>query len=158
MPDADQQGVAERSTAQMMAGDRASAALGIEVLAVAPGAATAAMTVRDDMVNGWGLCHGGLLATLADTAFAVACNSHGRVTVAAGFDVSFLEPGRSGDRLVADAREVALRGRSGVYDVTVRRAGDDGAVLAEFRGRSRATGEVNPGVDPSSGRGGLGPS
>ncbi|GAA4686931.1 hydroxyphenylacetyl-CoA thioesterase PaaI [Nocardioides nanhaiensis] len=137
------QGVAERSTAQMMRGDLASAALGIEVLAVSPGAATVAMAVRDDMVNGWGLCHGGLVATLADTAFAVACNSRGRVTVAAGFDVSFLEPGRAGDRLVADAREVALRGRSGLYDVTVRREAD-GAVLAEFRGRSRATGEVNP--------------
>lgn len=140
---ADPQAVAERSTAQMMDGDRASAAMGIEVLAVSPGCATVAMTVRDDMVNGWGLCHGGLLATLADTAFAVACNSHGRVTVAAGFDVSFLEPGRAGDRLVAEGREVALRGRSGIYDVTVRRQGD-GAVLAEFRGRSRATGEVNP--------------
>lgn len=153
MPDAgagdDPQGVAERSTAQMMGGDRASAALGIEVLAVAPGAATVAMTVRDDMVNGWGLCHGGLLATLADTAFAVACNSRGRVTVAAGFDVSFLEAGRAGDRLVAEAREVTLRGRSGIYDVTVRRE-VDGASLAEFRGRSRATGEVNPAAAPPS--------
>ena len=142
-PGADAQAVAERSTAQMMGGDRASAALGIEVLEVSPGTARVAMTVRDDMVNGWGLCHGGLLATLADTAFAVACNSHGRVTVAAGFDVSFLESGRAGDRLVAQAREVALRGRSGLYDVTVSRDAD-GTVLAEFRGRSRATGAVNP--------------
>ena len=146
-PGDDSQGVAERSTAQMMDGDRASAALGIEVLNVSPGAATVAMTVRDDMVNGWGICHGGLLATLADTAFAVACNSHGRVTVAAGFDVSFLEAGRAGDRLVAQAREVVLRGRSGIYDVTVRREAD-GATLAEFRGRSRATGEANPGATP----------
>lgn len=148
-PGADAQGVAERSTAQMMGGDRASAALGIEVLDVAPGTARVAMSVRDDMVNGWGLCHGGLLATLADTAFAIACNSHGRVTVAAGFDVSFLESGRAGDRLVAEAREVALRGRSGLYDVTVSRAAD-GTVLAEFRGRSRATGQVNPAAEAPS--------
>ncbi len=101
------------------------------------------MTVRDDMVNGWGLCQGGLVSTLADSAFAVACNTHGEVTVAAGFDVSFLESGRLGDRLVADAREVARRGRSGIYDVTVTRSADE-AVLAEFRGRSRATGRPNP--------------
>ena len=77
--------------------------------------------------------------------FAVACNSRGRVTVAAGFDVVFVESGRLGDELVASAREVSLRGRSGVYDVTVRRAVDD-VVVAEFRGRSRATGRVNPAV------------
>lgn len=148
-PGADAQRVAERSTTQMMGGDRASAALGIEVLDVAPGTARVAMSVRDDMVNGWGLCHGGLLATLADTAFAIACNSRGRVTVAAGFDVSFLESGRAGDRLVAEAREVALRGRSGLYDVTVSRAAD-GTVLAEFRGRSRATGQVNPAAEAPS--------
>jgi acyl-CoA thioesterase len=97
------------------------------------------------MINGWGLCHGGLVASLADSAFAVACNSHGTVTVAAGFDVSFLESAQLGDELVAVATERALRGRSGVYDVTVRRSGDD-IVIAEFRGRSRSTGEKNPGV------------
>ena len=93
------------------------------------------MTVREDMVNGWALCHGGLVAALADSAFAVACNSHGTVTVAAGFDVTFLESARLGDELVAIADERALRGRSGMYDVTVRR---DDTVIAEFRGRSRA--------------------
>ena len=103
------------------------------------------MTVREDMINGWDLCHGGLVASLADSAFAVACNSHGTVTVAAGFDVSFLEGARLGDELLAEASERALRGRSGLYDVTVRRSSDD-AVIAEFRGRSRSTGRRNPAV------------
>ncbi len=127
----------------MWAGDAASRMLGMRILAVGPGTAEVAMAVRADMVNGWDLAHGGLVASLADSAFAVACNSHGQVTVAAGFDVTFLEPARLGDELVASAREVALRGRSGVYDVTVRRAADD-VVIAEFRGRSRATGRPNP--------------
>jgi acyl-CoA thioesterase len=94
--------------------------------------------VRPDMVNGHDLCHGGVIASLADSAFALACNSHGPVTVAAGFSIDFLAPGRLGQTLYADASEVSLRGRSGIYDVTVR--ADDpvaGEVLAEFRGRSR---------------------
>ena len=117
------------------------------VVAVGPGSATVAMTVRADMVNGWDVCHGGLIATLADSAFAVACNSRGQVTVAAGFDVTFLEPGRLGDALVATARETALRGRSGLYDVTVTRDGD-GVVIAEMRGRSRGLGRTNPALEP----------
>jgi acyl-CoA thioesterase len=96
------------------------------------------------MVNGHDLCHGGLIATLADSAFAFACNTHGSVTVASGFEVDLLEPARLGDVLVADAREVALRGRSGLYDVTVRR-GD--TVIAEFRGRSRSLGRPVLGED-----------
>lgn len=115
--------------------DAASAMLGMEVLHVGPGAARVSMVVRDDMVNGHDLCHGGLIASLADSAFALACNSHGPVTVAAGFSVDFLEPARLGQVLEASAREVVLRGRSGLYDVTVR-AGD--TVVAEFRGRSRS--------------------
>ena len=137
--------LARRSAEHMWAGDAASRMLGMEIRAVAPGTATVSMRVRDDMINGWGLCHGGLVASLADSAFAVACNSHGSVTVAAGFDVSFLEGARLGDELVATAGERALRGRSGVYDVTVRRSSDD-TVVAEFRGRSRATGRANPAV------------
>jgi acyl-CoA thioesterase len=136
---ADQE-LAERSVARMWAGDAASAALGMRLLEVAPGRAVVAMTVRDDMVNGWGLAHGGLIASLADSAFAAACNSRGTVTVAAGFDVTFLESGRLGDELVATAEERALRGRSGLYDVAVRRA--DGTVVAELRGRSRSTGRA----------------
>lgn len=120
----------------MWASDAASQALGMELLDLGPGTAEVAMTVRDDMVNGHAIAHGGLVATLADSAFALACNSRGRVTVAAGFDVTFLEAGRLGDRLVARARETALRGRSGLYDVSVSRAAD-GVVIAELRGRSR---------------------
>jgi acyl-CoA thioesterase len=137
--------LARRSADAMWRGDAASRMLGMEIVSVGPGAATVSMTVREDMINGWELCHGGLVAALADSAFAVACNSHGTVTVAAGFDVSFLEPARLGDELVAEATERALRGRSGVYDVTVRRSSDD-TVVAEFRGRSRATGRPNPGA------------
>jgi acyl-CoA thioesterase len=140
--------VARLCTEEMWRHDAASRMLGIEVTAVAPGTARLTMRVRADMVNGWDLCHGGLLATLADSAFAVACNSRGTVTVAAGFDVTFLESARLDDVLVATATERALRGRSGLYDVTVTRASDD-VVLAELRGRSRSTGRPNPGLDTS---------
>ena len=134
---ADLDDLAHRSADAMWADDAASRMLGMKIVAVGPGTATVSMTVREDMINGWDLCHGGLIASLADSAFAVACNSHGTVTVASGFDVIFLEAARLGDELVAVASERALRGRSGVYDVTVRRTSDD-AVIAEFRGRSRA--------------------
>ena len=119
----------------MWAADAASAALGMRLVELGPGRARVSMVVRPDMVNGHDLCHGGLIASLADSAFALACNSRGQVTVAAGFEVDFLEPARLGQVLDADAREVALRGRSGLYDVTVR-VGD--TVVAEFRGRSRS--------------------
>jgi acyl-CoA thioesterase len=119
----------------MWAADAASAALGMRLVELGPGEARVSMAVRADMVNGHDLCHGGLVATLADSAFALACNSRGPVTVAAGFTVDLLAPARLGQVLDAHAREVALRGRSGLYDVTVR-AGD--TVIAEFRGRSRA--------------------
>ncbi len=137
MTDPDPMELARRSAEVMWSEDAASKALGMEIVDVTPGAARVRMEVRPDMVNGHDLCHGGLIATLADSAFAVACNSHGTVTVASGFAVDLLEPGRLGDVLVAEAREVALRGRTGVYDVTVRR-GD--TVIAEFRGRSRSLG------------------
>lgn len=130
---------------RMWTDDAASAMLGMRVESVGPGAARVSMVVRPDMVNGHDLCHGGLIATLADSAFALACNSHGPVTVAAGFSVDFLAPGRLGQTLHADAREVSLRGRSGVYDVTVR--ADDpasGEVIAEFRGRSRTLSPGGP--------------
>ncbi|MFD4640124.1 hydroxyphenylacetyl-CoA thioesterase PaaI [Lentzea sp. NPDC058436] len=118
----------------MWSTDTASKALGMTIDDVGPGTARLSMRVREDMVNGWDICHGGLIATLADSTFAVACNSYGGVTVASGFQIDFLEPARLDDVLVAEAREVVLRGRSGIYDVTVRR-GD--TVIAEFRGRSR---------------------
>jgi len=117
--------------------DTATNGLGITLLDVGPGRARLAMTVRADMINGHRTAHGGFLSAFADSAFAVACNSHGEETVAAGFSVEFLEPAHEGDELVADAVEVVRRGRSGVYDVTVRRGE---TVIATFRGRSRSLG------------------
>ena len=119
----------------MWADDPASAAMGMRLEELGHGCAVVSMTVRGDMVNGHGMCHGGVVAALADSAFALACNSRGVRTVAAGFDVTFLAPAHEGDVLVATASERALRGRSGLYDVTVCR-GDE--AIAEFRGRSRA--------------------
>jgi acyl-CoA thioesterase len=128
------QQVAERSAAAMWADDRASRALGLVLEEVGPGRATLRMTVRDDMVNGHAIGHGGLTFTLADSAFAFACNSYNRSTVAAGADIRFLAPTRLGDVLVAEAVERERSGRDGVYDVTVR-CGD--VVVAEFVGRSK---------------------
>ena len=122
---------------RMLRDDLASASLGIELLDLGPGAATVQMTVRDDMVNGHDIGHGGYVFLLADTAFACACNSHGPVTVAAGADITFVAPVRRGDVLTATAVERNRFGRSGLYDVTVRSAV---GVVAEFRGRSRQTG------------------
>jgi acyl-CoA thioesterase len=107
----------------MWAKDSASAALGMELVSLGRGVAEVSMRVRADMVNGHGMCHGGLIASLADSAFALACNSHGAVTVAAGFEIELLEPGRLGDDLIATATERIRRGRSGISDVTVRRGG-----------------------------------
>jgi acyl-CoA thioesterase len=127
-----------RATAEAMwATDAASRALGVELEEVAPGSARASLRVTESMLNGHGICHGGLVFLLADTAFAFACNSHGPETVAAGCDIVFVSPARLGDELVAEARERTRFGRNGVYDVTVRRA--DGSVVAEFRGQSRTT-------------------
>ncbi len=95
-------GLARRVAEAMWAGDAASQMLGMRSSPSGPGTATLSMTVREDMINGWDLCHGGLIASLADSAFAFACNSHGTVTVASGFDVTFLESARLGDELVAD--------------------------------------------------------
>jgi acyl-CoA thioesterase len=130
--------IARACAARMYADDAASQRLGITISGVDPGTATATFTVADEMVNGHGICHGGYVFTLADTAFAFACNTYDDVTVAAGADISFLEPVHAGATLVAVARERARRGRSGLYDVTV--TADDGTVVAEFRGRSRSLG------------------
>jgi acyl-CoA thioesterase len=97
------------------------------------------MPVTDEMLNGHGICHGGYVFTLADTAFAFACNTYDERTVAAGADITYLEPVRAGSELRAIATERARRGRSGLYDVTVRTA--TGVTVAEFRGRSRSLGE-----------------
>ncbi len=118
----------------MWAEDDASKGLGMEIVDVGPGTATLAMMVRPDMVNGQRICHGGFIFTLADSAFAFACNSHNERVVAAQGQVTFIKPGKLGDRLIATAREVTRSGRSGIYDVRVT-VGD--VVVAEFRGHSR---------------------
>lgn len=130
--------LAARCAEVMYRNDAASQALGITIDAVGPGTARARMAVRDDMLNGHGICHGGYVFTLADTAFAFACNTYDDVTVAAGADVAFLSPVAAGTTLVATATERARRGRSGLYDVTVETTGGD--LVAEFRGRSRSLG------------------
>ncbi|MFC7493873.1 MULTISPECIES: hydroxyphenylacetyl-CoA thioesterase PaaI [unclassified Nocardioides] len=129
--------VARGSADAMWADDHASRALGMSLDAVGPGTATLRMTVRDDMVNGHGIGHGGLTFALADSAFAFACNSYNRRTVAAGAEIRFRAPTRAGDELVATAVERDRDERDGTYDVTVT-AGD--TVVATFVGRSREVG------------------
>lgn len=123
--------------AAMVARDRASAALGMRVEHAAPGAAVVSMLVTEQMLNGYDVAHGGVIFSLADTAFAVACQEHDAVTLAAGADIAFLRPARAGERLVATAERRSLTGRSGIYDVRV--VTDAGETVAEFRGRSRTT-------------------
>jgi acyl-CoA thioesterase len=120
---------------EMWAADSASRRLGIELDELGDDFARVRMTVAEWMGNGHGICHGGLVFTLADTAFALACNSGADDAVAAACDVVFVAPARTGDVLVAEAQARTRYGRSGVYDVSVRR--EDGAVIAEFRGHSR---------------------
>lgn len=131
----DPQALAEACADAMWAGDKASQGLGMEIVEVGPGRAVIAMTVGEAMVNGHGICHGGFVFALADSAFAFACNSHNQNTVASQCAVSFLRPGRLGERLVATAVERWREGRSGITDVTVTNAG--GETVAEFRGHSR---------------------
>ena len=134
MPE-DPQALAQRSAQAMYDADEASRHLGIQITDVAPGRATARMQVRDTMLNGHAICHGGYVFLLADTAFAFACNTYGPTTVAAACDVVFLGPAHLGDELIAEATERHRFGRSGIYDVTVRLP--DTTVIAEFRGHSR---------------------
>ncbi len=129
--------VAKRAAAAMWRDDAASRGLGMRLVEVAPGHAVVTMTVREKMANGHGICHGGFIFTLADSAFAFACNSYNRRTVAQGCDIVFVAPAKSGQELTATALERLRTGRNGIYDVTVRTA--DG-VVAEFRGRSREIG------------------
>jgi acyl-CoA thioesterase len=128
------QQVADLVREGMLANDRATKALGMQVAEVAPGRAVLTMTVRDDMLNGHDICHGGLIATLADSAFAFACNSYNELTVASGFGIDLLAPGRLGDVLTATCAEVSKAGRTGVYDTEVRN--QRGERIAVFRGRS----------------------
>ena len=128
------QQLAEQVRALMLENDRATRALGMQVTAIAPGRATVTMTVRADMLNGHATCHGGLITTLADSAFAFACNSGNELTVASGLSIDFVAPGREGDLLTAEAHEVQAAGRTGVYDVNVHN--QRGELVAVFRGRS----------------------
>jgi acyl-CoA thioesterase len=133
----------------MWADDAASRGLGMELIAVEPGHAVLAMNVTDKMVNGHDLCHGGYIFTLADSAFAFACNTYNQRTVAQHCAITFVAAARRGDRLVARATERLRAGRSGIYDVTV--TSEEGFVIAEFRGNSRAIeGEIVPGLKPRS--------
>ena len=127
--------IARLSADAMWADDKASQGLGMEVLDVASGYARLAMTVTERMLNGHGSCHGGFIFTLADSAFAFACNSHGQPAVAQHCTITYVSPGRLGMRLVAEAQERNRSERSGIYDITIR--DEAGTVIAEFRGHSR---------------------
>lgn len=141
----DPQALAEAVAEAMWARDRAANALGIRIDEVRQGYARLSMPVRGDMVNGHHICHGGLIFSLADTAFAYACNSYNKNTVASACNIDFLAPGREGDTLSAEAIEMSAAGRTGVYDVTVRDSA--GKAIALFRGKSyRISGEVIAGL------------
>jgi acyl-CoA thioesterase len=135
------QHLAERAAKALLDRDTASQLLGIRLVAVKPGHARVSMTVRSDMVNGHRTCHGGFIFTLADTAFAVSCNSHNESTVAAAASIDFLAPAFASDELSAEANEIWRAGRSGIYEITVTNQRDERIAL--FRGRShRINGQV----------------
>ena len=139
----DPQALAEACAAAMWADDTASQGLGMVLEAVGPGTARMAMPVRDGMVNGHGLCHGGFIFTLADSTFAFACNSHNNAAVASAASIEFLKPALLGDVLTCVGVEQVLSGRHGVYDMTVRNQKDQ--VIALFRGKSaQIQGQVVP--------------
>lgn len=127
--------LARRCAEAMWADDQATQALGMTLGAVTAGHSAMSMTVQPHMVNGHGLCHGGYIFTLADSAFAFACNTYNQRTVAQHCAISYLRPAKLGDVLTARAQERQRAGRGGIYDITVTRA--DGIVIAEFRGHSR---------------------
>lgn len=130
----DPQTLAERVRDGMFANDQASKGLGMEIVAVGPGYAKITMTVREDMLNGFRICHGGFITALADSAFAFSCNSYNEQTVASGISVDFMAPGRPGDVLTAEAKEVFAAGRTGVYDIVVTNQNDE--LIAVMRGKS----------------------
>jgi len=132
--DAFAQSLAERVAARMFDADRASRALGMRIESVAPGRAEMTMTVRDDMLNGHAICHGGYIFLLADSTFAFACNSYNRNTVAQGCTIDYLAPARAGDELRAAGVERSRTGRTGVYDIDV--TNQQGTTIALFRGKS----------------------
>ena len=138
---AEAQALAEATAEAMYSRDNAAQALGIKIVRVQPGASLLTMTVRSDMVNGHHICHGGMIFSLADTAFAYACNSYNKNTVASACHIDFLAPAKEGETLEAEAVEQSAAGRTGVYDITVRN--NHGKTIALFRGKSyRINGEV----------------
>lgn len=132
--DLDPQSVAEKVLETLVAQDTAARSLGVVVEGIGPGTAKVRMTVRDDMLNGFGTCHGGYITALADTAFAYSCNSHNEMSVASGINLDFVAPGRTGDILSAVAIEVSATARTGVYDITV--TNQNGVLIAVMRGKS----------------------
>ncbi len=135
------QAVAEASAQALFIADRASQVLGMKIEVIAPGEASVSMHVRQDMLNGHQTCHGGLLFSLADSAFALACNSRGDNTVAAHCSIDYLAPARAGDMLMAIAKEIWRGGRTGLYEVSI--SNQNGACVALFRGHShRIAGRV----------------
>ena len=146
------QQIADAVAAGMFKNDRASRGLGMRIVEVGPGSATLEMTVRDDMLNGFDICHGGFITTLADSAFAFACNSRNEMTVAAGLSVDLVAVARAGDVLSARAAEVHQAGRTGLYDMTV--TNQRGELVGCVRGRSyRIKGRsVVPADAPAAGR------
>ena len=143
---AEAQDLAEATATAMFARDRAAQALEMNIVRVQPGSALLTMKVRSDMVNGHHICHGGMLFSLADTAFAYACNSYNRNTVASACHIDFLASAKEGEMLEAEAVERSAAGRTGVYDVTIKVVG--GKTIALFRGKSyRISGEVIAGLE-----------
>jgi acyl-CoA thioesterase len=134
----DAQRLAERAAEALFARDTTKELLGIRIISVRPGGARVGMTVRPDMVNGHRTCHGGLIFSLADSAFAAACNSHNESNVAAAASIDFLAPGFEGDELVAEASEIWRAGRTGLYEIKV--INQRGELIALFRGRSHRVG------------------
>lgn len=128
------QALADQTRAALLADDHATKMLGMQIVSVTPGTAVIQMAVRQEMLNGHAICHGGLIATLADSTFAFACNSHNEVTLASGFSIDFLAPGRLGDVLTATCTEQSKTGRTGLYDTLV--VNQRGERIALFRGRS----------------------
>lgn len=137
-PESEAQRLAEQSARALFANDHASSSLGIGIEDVRPGFARLRMKVRADMLNGHGTCHGGIVFALADSAFAVACNTHNTVTVAAAAAIDFLAPAQERDELTAEARELWRSRRSGIYEISV--SNQRGETIALFRGRSHCIG------------------
>lgn len=143
------QALAEQAAAALLANDSASKSLELRLLGVKPGWSRMSMVVRGDMLNGHRTCHGGLIFSLADTAFAVACNSHNDNTVAAAASIDFLAPASEGDTLTAEGRELWRSGRSGLYEIAVTNQREE--LIALFRGRAhRISGHLVPSASPGA--------